>query len=88
MNLNGAWAARSTRLRRVCQTIGMTLNCGSFRSPVTGSSIEILPSVSLSKATARRIGRSTASGLSTFSPSCNCSTTTLFSALSLPWVMM
>ncbi|MNC70813.1 hypothetical protein D3C75_1216640 [compost metagenome] len=87
MNLNGACAARSTRLRRVCQTIGITLNCGLLRSPDTGSSIEILPSVSFSNATARRIGRSTASGLSTFSPSCSCSTTTLFSALSWPLVI-
>ncbi|MNC59394.1 hypothetical protein D3C75_1091980 [compost metagenome] len=87
MNLNGACAARSTRLRKVCQTIGMTLNCGLLRSPVTGSSIEILPSVSLSNATARRIGRSTASGLSTFSPNCNCSTTSLFSAFNWPLVI-
>ncbi|MNY48486.1 hypothetical protein D3C86_1838250 [compost metagenome] len=84
MNLNGAWAARRIRLRRVCQTIGITLNSGLLRSPCTGRLRAILPSVSLSRATARRIGKSTALGLSTFSPSCSCSTTTLFSAFSLP----
>ncbi|MNP58910.1 hypothetical protein D3C76_1538680 [compost metagenome] len=87
MSLNGAAAALTIRLRRVCQTIGMTLNCGLFRSPLTGSSMEILPSTSLSRAIASFSGRLTASGLSTFSPSCNCSTTTLFSALSWPLTM-
>ncbi|MNE62587.1 hypothetical protein D3C80_1578750 [compost metagenome] len=87
MSLKGAAAAFTIRLRRVCQTIGITLNSGLFRSPVTGSSMEILPSTSLSRATASFSGRLTASGLSTFSPSCSCSTTTLFSAWSLPWVI-
>ncbi|MCY1305938.1 hypothetical protein D9M70_557680 [compost metagenome] len=88
MNLKGACTARTIRLRRVCQTIGMTLNCGLFRSPETGSWISMLPLASFSRATASLTGRSTASGLSTFSPSWSFSTSTLFSAFNWPLVIL
>ncbi|MNN18271.1 hypothetical protein D3C81_1314770 [compost metagenome] len=87
ISLNGACTARRIRLRRVCQTIGATLNSGLLRSPCTGRAMSMLPWVSLSSATARRTGRSVALGLSTRSPSCRSSSSSLLSAFSRPFSM-
>ena len=67
---------------RACSTIPPTLNCGSDSEPETGRRRSIWPWEFLSSATARRIGRLIALGLSTLSPKVSWSMKIWFSAVS------
>ena len=72
-----------SRLTNIFQMIGPILNCGSSMVPLTGRSSRMLPSRSLSSATASFTGSLVASGLFTFSPSLSWETRILCCARSL-----